>query len=98
MALIAFVLGAALFARRQYCIPEPLHTFEIFGSRMFSGGVIAAVGSMLLASGVQLMTTQKLQLVDAATPLSAGATVIAMALAIFPASILGAAFLHRIGF
>ena len=41
---------------------------------------------------------QKLQLVDAFTPLHAGLTVVAMAAAAFPASVLGGANLHRIGF
>lgn len=98
ISLTAFGVGAVLFARRQNRIPDPLLDFDIFRSRMFTGGVIAAVGSMFLASGIQLMTTQKLQLVDAFSPLAAGATVIAMALAAFPASVLGGAFLHRIGF
>ena len=44
------------------------------------------------------MTTQKLQLVDALTPLTAGATVAVMALSAIPASVLGGAYLHKIGF
>ncbi|WP_303049152.1 MFS transporter [Corynebacterium sp. Marseille-P4321] len=97
-ACVACVLGAWLFVRRQYRIPDPLLTFEIFRSRMFTGGVVAAVGSMFLAAGVELMTTQKLQLVDDFTPLHAGATVIAMAAAAFPVSALGGAYLHKVGF
>lgn len=91
-------VGAALFVLRQRRIPEPLLTFDIFRSRLFAGGVIAAAGSMFVTAGVELMTTQKLQLVDAFSPLHAGLTIIAMAIAAFPASVLGGYFLHRVGF
>ncbi|WP_268989744.1 MFS transporter [Corynebacterium fournieri] len=97
-ALVAAVLGGVLFVRRQHRLADPLLTFDIFRSRMFTGGVLAAVGGMFVLAGAELMTTQKLQLVDELTPLAAGATVAVMAFAAIPASTLGGANLHTVGF
>ena len=97
-SVVACVVGAWLFVRRQARLEDPLLTFDIFRSRMFTGGVLAAAGGMFVMAGAELMTTQKLQLIDDFTPLKAGTTVAAMALAAIPASTLGGAFLHKIGF
>lgn len=96
-ALLAGI-GAVWFTRRQRRLADPLLSFDIFRSRLFSGGVIAAAGSVFVLIGTELQTVQKLQLIDAFTPFHAGLTVVTMALAAFPASILGGANLHRIGF
>lgn len=97
-AIVATVAGAILFVRRQRRLADPLLTFDIFRSRMFTGGVLAAVGGMFVMAGAEIMTTQKLQLVDELSPLHAGATVAVMAVAAIPASTLGGAYLHRVGF
>ncbi|WP_288832038.1 MFS transporter [uncultured Corynebacterium sp.] len=97
-AALAAVVGGALFVRRQAKLDEPLLTFDIFRSRMFTGGVVAAAGGMFVMAGTELNTTQRLQLVDAFTPLHAGLVVVSMALAAIPASTLGGAFLHKVGF
>lgn len=97
-SIVACVLGSWLFVRRQARRDDPLLTFDIFRSRMFTGGVVAAAGGMFIMAGAELMTTQKLQLVDEFTPLKAGTTVVAMAVAAIPASTLGGAFLHKVGF
>ena len=97
-ALAATAAGSWLFVRRQHRLEDPLLTFDIFRSRLFTGGVLAAAGGMFVLAGAELMTTQKLQLVDALTPLTAGATVAVMALSAIPASVLGGAYLHKIGF
>lgn len=97
-ALAAAAVGAWLFVRRQHRLADPLLTFDIFRSRLFTGGVLAAAGGMFVLAGADLMTTQKLQLVDELTPLHAGATVAVMALCAIPASTLGGAYLHKVGF
>ncbi len=97
-ALAATAVGSWLFVRRQHRLDDPLLTFDIFRSRIFTGGVLAAVGGMAVLAGAELMTTQKLQLVDELTPLTAGATVAVMAAAAIPASTLGGAYLHKVGF
>lgn len=97
-AALLGIIGAVLFVRRQNKLADPLLTFDIFKSRMFTGGVVAAGGGMFFMAGSELMTTQKLQLVDGFTPLHAGATIIAMAIAAIPASTIGGAYLHKVGF
>ena len=97
-AVVAAVVAGWLFVRRQYRLDDPLLTFDIFRSRLFAGGVIAAAGGMFVLAGVELMTVQKLQLVSGFSPLHAGAVITVMAVAAFPASILGGANLHRVGF
>ena len=97
-ALVATAVGSWLFVRRQNRLDDPLLTFDIFRSRLFTGGVLAAAGGMFVLAGAELMTTQKLQLVDELTPLHAGATVAVMALCAIPASTLGGAYLHKVGF
>nr|WP_256478197.1 MFS transporter [Corynebacterium stercoris] len=98
LALAAAVLGGTLFARRQTLLDDPLLTFDIFGSRLFTGGVLAAVGSMVVFIGVEVMTVQKLQLADGFSPLQAGLAIVAMAVAAIPASTLSGANLYRAGF
>ena len=53
---------------------------------------------MYKRQGLELLSTQKLQLVDALSPLHAGLIISAMALSAIPTSILGGATLHRVGF
>lgn len=93
-----FVLGASLFVRRQARLSDPLLTFDIFRSPIFSGGVIAAGGAMFGMAGLEMMTTQKLQLVDSMSPLHAGLSISVVALAALPMSALGGSILHRVGF
>lgn len=97
-ALAVALAGGLVFAKRQRRLGDPLLTLDIFRSRIFTGGVLAAAGSMFVVAGTELQTTQKLQLVDAFSPLGAGLAVATMAIAAFPASVLGGANLHRVGF
>ncbi len=77
-ALLVFLVGAFLFARRQNQLTDPLLTFDIFRSPVFTGGVITAGGAMFGMSGLEMLTTQKLQLVDGFSPLHAGLTISAV--------------------
>ncbi|MFC6147693.1 MFS transporter [Corynebacterium nasicanis] len=97
-AVLLAALGAWLFARRQRRLDDPLLTFDIFRSRIFTGGVLAAGGAMFAVSGLELLTTQRFQMVLGYSPLEAGLLVIAVTLAAFPFSLLGGAVLHRVGF
>lgn len=90
--------GALLFVRRQQRLEDPLLTFDIFRSRVFTGGVITAGGAMFALAGGEMLTTQKLQLVNGLSPLQAGLVISVMALAAMPTSALGGANLHRVGF
>ncbi|OFQ57467.1 MFS transporter [Corynebacterium sp. HMSC074H12] len=97
-ALAACLIGAILFTRRQHKLKEPLLTFDIFRSPIFSGGVLAAAGAMFGMAGLEMTTTQKLQLVDLYSPLHAGLIISLIAIAALPMSALGGANLHRWGF
>lgn len=94
---VALIAGA-LFARRQRRLAEPLLSADIFRNRMFTGGVLAASGAMFALAGVQLMTTQRFQLIAGYSPLQAGLVVALAAISALPFSILGGANLHRLGF
>ncbi|WP_246388981.1 MFS transporter [Corynebacterium incognita] len=99
VATILATVGAAVaFTVQQRRLTDPLLTFDIFQSKMFNGGVLTAGGAMFGMAGVEMMTTQKLQLVDGFSPLHAGLVISAMAIAAIPASSLGGAVLHRVGF
>lgn len=89
--------AATLFVRRQSRQADPLLDFAIFRNPAFSSGVLAAAITTFAVGGIQLVTTQRFQLVSGFSPLEAGMLVSAIALGSLPTSLLGGAFLHRIG-
>jgi MFS transporter, DHA2 family, multidrug resistance protein len=96
-AVIAAAAGFWAFVRRQRRLPYPLLDFSIFRNPAFLSGVLAAGLSMFAISGVQLVTTQRFQLVAGFTPLEAGLLVAAVAMGSLPTGLLGGAILHRVG-
>jgi DHA2 family multidrug resistance protein-like MFS transporter len=96
-AVIAAVVGAVLFVRRQKTLPYPLLDFTIFRNPAFLAGVLGAGFAMFAISGMELMTTQRFQLVVGFTPLEAGLLVSAAAVGTLPTSLIGGAILHRVG-
>lgn len=97
LAAAAAGVGATLFVRRQARLPYPLLVFGIFRNPAFLAGVLAAGFAMFTIGGVQLVTTQRFQLVAQYSPLEAGTLVAAIALGSLPTSILGGAVVHRTG-
>lgn len=97
IALAVGAVAAFLFVRRQSRIPVPLLDFGLFRNPAFSSGVLAAAFALFAFSGLQLLTTQRFQLVADFTPMQAGLLVCIMALGSLPTMLLGGAFLHRIG-
>lgn len=104
VALTSTIAGAAvlaLFTRRQLRLVqdgrEPLVDFAVFGNRGFSGGVVAAGVSIFAIMGLQLVITQRYQLLEGFTPLQAGLLVTSLALASMPFALFGGAVLHRVG-
>ncbi|TDX79111.1 DHA2 family multidrug resistance protein-like MFS transporter [Rathayibacter sp. PhB151] len=97
VALTIAIVGAVLFVRRQAVLPYPLLVFSIFRNPVFLAGTLAAGFAMFTVAGVQLVTTQRFQLVEGFTPLEAGLMVAAIAAGSLPTSILGGAFVHRTG-
>lgn len=90
-------LGFTAFVRRQSRLDQPLLDFVVFRNKAFSGGVIAAAFAMFTIMGVQLVTTQRFQLVEGFTPLESGLLVAAIAVGTLPSSLLGGAYLHVVG-
>lgn len=97
VSLSAAVVGFVLFVRRQRRLATPLLDFALFRHPAFASGVIAAVAAMFAISGVELLTTQRYQLVAGFTPLQAGVLVTMVALGSLPTALLGGAFVHRTG-
>ncbi|KQB84011.1 MFS transporter [Corynebacterium lowii] len=98
VSLLVVVVAGACFTLRQRRLAVPLLDAAIFRNRMFSGGVLAAAGAMFAMSGLELTTTQRFQLALGYSPLHAGLVVALAAVAAMPLSILGGAYLHRLGF
>ncbi|MFH9733859.1 MFS transporter [Streptomyces sp. NPDC017260] len=96
-AVLATAVGGWAFVRRQRRLPYPLLDFAIFRNPAFLSGVLAAGLSMFAIAGVQLVTTQRFQLVEGFTPLRAGLLVAAVALGALPTAMVGGAILHKVG-
>jgi DHA2 family multidrug resistance protein-like MFS transporter len=96
-ALALSLLAAVAFVQRQGRLEFPLLDFAVFRNPALMAGVLAAGFSLFAIAGVQLMTTQKFQLVEGYTPLEAGYLVSIIALSCIPTALIGGTFLHRIG-
>ncbi|WP_257539464.1 MFS transporter [Sphingobium sp. CFD-1] len=96
-AFVVAVVASILFVRRQSRLTFPLLDFSIFRNAAFSSGVMAAAFAMFAIGGIELVTTQRFQLVAGFSPLEAGLLVSAAALGSLPTAMLGGAFLHKIG-
>ncbi len=97
VAVVVAAVAFVLFTRRQRRLEDPLLDFAVFRNPAFTSGVLAAAFSMFAIGGIQLVTTQRFQLVVGFTPLEAGLLVAAVAAGSLPTALLGGAFLHRTG-
>lgn len=97
-AAVVMTFGAVMFSRRQRKLDDPLLTFDIFTNPVFTGGAISAAGAMFVLAGMEMTTTQRLQLVDGFSPFHAGLTIGVIGFVALPFTIAGGALLHRIGF
>ncbi len=95
-ALVLAVISGAAFARRQQQLPYPLLDFAIFRNPAFLAGTLSAVFTLFAMAGLQLVTTQRFQLVAGFTPLQAGLLVSVAALGSLPSALLGGSILHRV--
>lgn len=96
----ATVCGAAFFwwfARRQRTLPSPLIDFTLFRNAGFSIGAAGALFASFVMIGLQYVLSQKLQLIDAFTPLQAGLYVLPIAAGSFLAGPTLGAILFRVG-
>ncbi|MGB3604759.1 MFS transporter [Gordonia sp. (in: high G+C Gram-positive bacteria)] len=96
----AFVGGLTLlylFFRRSVRQERPMLDFGLFGSRVFTGGIVAALGSMFAMGAALLLLAQWLQAVEGSSPLQAGVELIPLAAAAAIASLAAPWVADRIG-
>ncbi|WP_336618962.1 MFS transporter [Stenotrophomonas sp. PS02289] len=98
VAFAVAVAGGWAFVRRQGRLSYPLLDFGIFRNPTFLAGTLSAIVTLFALAGLQLLTTQRFQLVAGFTPLHAGLLVSVAALGALPSALLGGGFLHRVGF
>jgi len=101
IAAAALAIGAiALFAfvRRQHRRASvPLIDFSLFSNPIFAGGVLAAMVASGSLIGVELVYSQRLQLVQGFSPLEAGLRILPIPLAAFVAGPIIGLLLPRLG-
>ena len=97
LALAVAVAGLWTFVRRQRGQAYPLIDFTLFRDPRILIGVLAAGMAMFALAGVQLVLTQRLQLVLGFTPFQSGLTVAATALGALPVGVTAGALLYRLG-
>lgn len=99
-AALACAGGAAMlfvFARRQRARPHPLIDFAIFRNRSFSSAVAAALFAAAALLGMELVFSQRLQLVLGMSPIEAALYILPLPLAAFIAGPLAGWLLPRVG-
>ncbi|WP_340003668.1 MFS transporter [Paenibacillus sp. FSL K6-0276] len=99
VALLSAVIGVVamiLFMRHQRKSQNPLIDFTLFKDSRFSTGVATALLSCFALIGMELIVTQRLQLILGYSPLEAGLYVVFTSIASFISGILIGLVLHRV--
>ncbi|CAI1250180.1 MULTISPECIES: MFS transporter [Serratia] len=91
------IVSLWLFVRRQRRARYPMIDFSLFQNRLFAGGVGVALVSMIALVGVELVLTQRLQLVLELSPLQAALFILPIPLASALAGPLTGLLLPRFG-
>ena len=97
LALAVGLLAITAFIRRQRASAHPLIDLSLFANPRFAGGVVAALVAAAALIGVELVFSQRLQLVMGLSPLQAGLMILPIPLASFVAGPLAGLALPRIG-
>lgn len=97
LALVIGVLFLALFGRQQRRSPFPLLDFSLFRNAAFTTSVVAALTASAALIGMELVFSQRLQLVLGFSPLEAGMAIVPLPLAAFLAGPLAGKLLPRLG-
>lgn len=98
LAAVVAVLAALLFIRRQPTLAQPLLAFDLFHNPRFSAGCWGAFLSMIGLVGLQFLITQKVQMVDALSPLASGLLVVSAAVGSGVSSVVAGARAARLGY
>lgn len=91
------ILFLTLFIRRQRRSEFPMLDFSLFRNRLFASGVAVAMLTMVALVGIELVLSQRLQLVSGLTPLQAGLFIMPIPLASALAGPLAGLLLPRWG-
>lgn len=100
VAVATIVVGITflwLFTRRQQRLAHPMIDFSLFRNKAFTCGVGVAITSMIALIGIELVLTQRLQLVLELTPLMAAFYIFPIPVASILASILTGILIPRFG-
>ncbi|HWD13558.1 MFS transporter [Pseudochrobactrum sp. sp1633] len=97
VSMIVGLIALVVFYHRQKANNGMLIDFSLFRNRKFSSGVLAASVSSAALIGVELVFSQRLQLVSGYSPLQAGLLILPIPLAAFVAGPLVGLYLPRIG-
>ena len=81
--MLVGIIALTIFVRRQLHGKYPMIDLGLFRDRRFSAGVVTAVVSAAALLGIELVISQRLQLVDGMTPLQAGLFILPIPLASF---------------
>jgi MFS transporter, DHA2 family, multidrug resistance protein len=99
-ATVAGVVGMTfmvIFVKRQRRSPSPMVDFSLFGNGRLTAGVLTAMFATLAGTGVQLVLTQRLQLVIGYSPLHAALLMLPLSISAFVAGSLNGFVLHKVG-
>ncbi len=97
LAALAALLCGLAFLRRQRRVSVPMIEFSLFRDRSFSAGVVTALIASAALMGMELVISQRLQLVVGLSPLQAGLTILPIPLGAFVAGPLAGLALPRYG-
>jgi len=97
IAAFTAIICALAFLRRQRQTDVPMIDFTLFRDRSFSAGVVTASVASAALMGMELVVSQRLQLVVGLSPLQAGLTILPIPLGAFIAGPLAGLALPRIG-
>lgn len=96
-ALAASIAFIALFVRHCRRRPDPLLDMGLFKRRSFTGGIIAALGSLFALAAMMLLLAQWMQLVHNYSPIETGVRMLPFALSGLLASLVAPMVARRIG-
>ena len=99
-AAVVFAIGLAFmvwFVRRQRHKAQPMIDFKIFDNPGFTAAVASAMVATTALIGMELVFTQRLQLVMGLSPLQAGLFILPLPLASFVSGPLTGHWLQRVG-
>ncbi|MFD3743631.1 MFS transporter [Nocardia sp. NPDC058633] len=96
LTLLAGVVFAVVFVRRQLRLSDPLLDVRLFSNRIFSGSLAVYMLAAIALGGVYLLFTQYLQLVAAQSPLQAGLWILPAAIALVIVSTVTPAIARRV--